>query len=101
MKAAIAVVSLAAVLFAGACNDVGKCPAVSEITPGAPCTGDNLECPFLLQTESLACDGTPVEGGLATSCVCTSGSWSCPSPISCEAGGGDDAAQESDGPGGG
>jgi hypothetical protein len=75
-----------------ACNDVGDCPGVAAITPGGSCSGDNLECPYTLETPSPACDGTVVEGGLATSCVCNSGTWSCPSPVSCEASTGDDGS---------
>lgn len=76
----------------GACNDVGDCPSASAITPGASCSGDSLECPYTLQSLSPACDGTTVDGGIATSCVCTKGSWVCPSPVSCPASGtGDDA----------
>jgi hypothetical protein len=68
-----------------ACNDVGNCPAPSAIVPGGSCSGDNLECPFTLETPSPACDGTTVEGGLPTSCTCQGGHWSCPSPVSCDA----------------
>ena len=78
-----------------ACNDVGDCPAPSTITPGGSCGGDNLECPYTLETPSPVCDGTHVEGGLATSCVCQKGSWSCPSPASCDASGGGDANDDS------
>jgi len=53
----------------GACNDVGTCPSPDAIVPGASCSGDSLECDYALQTLSPACDGTTVEGGLATSCV--------------------------------
>jgi hypothetical protein len=67
----------------GGCNDVGDCPSPDAITPGGACRGDNLECPFTLQTDPPACDGTSLEGGLATSCVCQNGTWSCPSPVSC------------------
>jgi hypothetical protein len=74
-----------------ACNDVGDCPAASSITPGASCSGDNLACPYTLATPSPACDGTTVDGGLETSCVCQNGTWSCPSPVSCDAATGDDA----------
>jgi hypothetical protein len=68
------------------CNNVGDCPASSAIEPGGSCSGDNLECPYTLETLSPACDGTSLEGGVATSCVCQSGSWSCPSAVSCEGG---------------
>jgi hypothetical protein len=93
--------ALAAVLGLGACNDVGDCPAASSITPGGSCSGDNLECPYTLDTPSPACDGTTVEGGLATSCVCTKATWACPAAVSCGAAPGDDAggADGSDGAG--
>ena len=87
-----AVVAVALLALEGACNKVGDCPASSDIKPGGSCEGDNLECPFTLQTPSLACDGTAVEGGLATSCICTNGAWVCPDPVSCEAGATDDGA---------
>jgi hypothetical protein len=77
-----------------ACNDVGDCPAASSIKPGASCSGDQLECPYTLDTPSPACDGTTVEGGLQTSCTCDNGTWSCPSPVSCDATTGEDASQQ-------
>ncbi|HLK39888.1 MAG TPA: hypothetical protein VKU41_24195 [Polyangiaceae bacterium] len=76
-----------------ACNDVGDCPSASAIQPGASCSGDNLECPYTLETPSPACDGTTVDGGLETSCVCQKGTWSCPSPVSCDAAIGGDAPE--------
>jgi hypothetical protein len=83
------VVTLAA-LVAGACNNVGDCPSASAITPGGSCSGDNLECPYTLQSPSMACDGTSIDGGIATSCVCSGGSWTCPSPYSCSSDAGED-----------
>jgi hypothetical protein len=77
------VVGAWAAILAGACNDVGTCPSADSITPGASCSGESLECAYTLQTPSPACDGTSVEGGIATSCVCTSGAWVCPSPVAC------------------
>ena len=71
----------------GACNDVGDCPVMSSITPGGACSGDSLECPYTLQTPSPSCDGTDVDGGLATSCICSGGSWACPAPVDCDGGG--------------
>lgn len=92
MKKIILAAVLAALgVVAGACNDVGDCP--STITPGGSCEGDNLSCPYVLQTPSVACDGTTVDGGVATSCVCQAGTWSCPSPF-CS---GDDAGTGDDG----
>jgi hypothetical protein len=85
-----------AVLFTAplaACNDVGDCQGQS-VKPGASCSGDQLECPYTLDTPSPACDGTTVEGGLQTSCTCQHGTWSCPSPVSCDATTGEDAASE-------
>jgi len=79
-----------------ACNDVGDCPASSQIKPGGACTGNQLECPYTLDTPSPACDGTTVEGGLQTSCTCVNGTWSCPSPVSCDATTGEDASQGGD-----
>jgi hypothetical protein len=84
--------ALLTTLAAGACNDVGTCPSPDSITPGAPCSGESLECAYTLQTPSPACDGTVVEGGIATSCVCTAGAWVCPDPVACAAPSGDDAA---------
>jgi hypothetical protein len=78
-----------------ACDDVGDCPASSQIKPGGSCSGDQLECPYTLQNApSPACDGTLVDGGLQTSCMCQRGTWSCPSPASC-----DGTASSSDGGG--
>jgi hypothetical protein len=81
----------------GACTDVGDCPAAAAVVPGGSCSGDSLECPYTLQSLSPACDGTTVEGGIATSCVCTQGTWVCPDTVSCpgpsagdDSGGGDD-----------
>jgi hypothetical protein len=79
-------VAIAAAGPTAGCNDVGDCPAATAIVPGGSCSGDNLECPFTLQSPSPACDGTMVQGGVATSCTCTAGTWSCPSPVSCEGG---------------
>jgi hypothetical protein len=83
--------------FQGACNNVGDCPAALFVTPGGTCTSDNLQCPYTLQTDSPACDGTTVDGGIATSCICTKGTWVCPSPVSCGGQGGvtDDGGAES------
>jgi hypothetical protein len=85
--------AIAAAPHAG-CNDVGDCPAATAIVPGGSCSGDNLECPFTLQTPDPACDGTMVQGGVQTSCVCTGGIWACPDPVSCGDGGptGDDGS---------
>jgi hypothetical protein len=84
-------VAIAVTAHAG-CNDVGDCPAATAIVPGGSCSGDNLQCPFTLQSPSPACDGTMVQGGVQTSCVCTDGTWNCPGPASCDEGGtsGDD-----------
>jgi hypothetical protein len=88
MKRILAFVFPTAILAVeGACNNVGDCPSASSVHPGGSCNGDYLECPYSLQTPSLACDGTAVEGGLDTSCICTKGTWACPSPVSCEDGG--------------
>lgn len=100
MKRLAFLLTCAALLAAplAACNDVGSCPAASQIKPGGSCSGDNLQCPYTLDTPSPACDGTAVEGGLLTSCTCANGTWSCPSPVSCDATTGDDASQQGDGP---
>ena len=74
-----------------ACNDLGDCQGQS-VKPGASCSGDQLECPYTLDTPSPACDGTIVEGGLQTSCTCQHGTWSCPSPVSCDAMSAEDAS---------
>jgi hypothetical protein len=95
MKRIAFVLAWAALLAAplAACNDVGDCPASSQIEPGGSCSGDQLECPYTLQNApSPACDGTMVDGGLQTSCTCTNGTWSCPS-VTCDASIGDDAGQ--------
>lgn len=96
MKRLAFVLACAALLAAplAACNDVGDCPASSQIKPGGSCSGDQLECPYTLQNApSPACDGTTVEGGLQTSCTCTNGTWSCPS-VSCDASTSEDASPD-------
>jgi hypothetical protein len=105
------ILALAAVLAValGACTDVGDCPAAAVVVPGGSCSGDSLQCPYTLQSLSPACDGTTVEGGIATSCVCTSGAWVCPDTVSCPGpaagddtgGGGDDGGGSSGDDGGG
>jgi hypothetical protein len=90
------VLAVVAAAATGACNDVGTCPSPDSITPGGSCSGDSLECAYTLQTPSPACDGTDVEGGLATSCVCTKGSWVCPSAVVCPSAG-DDGSMGGDG----
>src|ERR1039458_3846031 len=87
---AVGALAVGVVGVEGACNNVGDCPSASSIKPGGSCSGNYLECSYTLQTPSQACDGTSVEGGLATSCICTEGTWVCPDPVSCEAGGTDD-----------
>jgi hypothetical protein len=84
---------VASLLACFACNDVGDCPAPEAIIPGASCSGDALECPYNLASPSAACDGTSVDGGVATSCVCMSGNWVCPTPVTCM-GAGADAADD-------
>jgi hypothetical protein len=83
----------ATALSLSACNDVGDCPAPSEIVPGGSCSGDSLSCPYVLESLDPACNGTMVDGGIETSCVCTQGSWSCPQPVICS-GAGDDGPGE-------
>jgi hypothetical protein len=89
----------------GACNSgTGDCPAKQTIQPGAPCSDDNLQCAYDLPTPSPACDGTSTV--IPSSCICTSGAWSCPSAISCgdgggSEGGGDDGSAEAGDDGGG
>ena len=99
MSKRIFVGAFALALVALGCNDIGTCPSPDSITPGGSCSGDSLECPYTLQTASPACDGTTVEGGLASSCVCTNGTWACPSPVSCGGAGatGDDGTTGDDG----
>jgi hypothetical protein len=80
----------AIVAVVAACNNVGSCP--SSITPGASCSGDNLECPYTIQSSSATCSSIAVNGAVATSCTCLSGIWQCPSCA--DDGGGDDGAGE-------
>src|ERR1019366_9734902 len=101
MKRAIFAAWAVMAVVLGACNDVGTCPSASAVTPGGSCSGDSLECPYTLQSLSPACDGTTVEGGIATSCVCTKGSWVCPATVSCPApASGDDSGAGDDSSGG-
>ncbi len=83
----------------GGCNDVGSCPAPETIMPGGTCSGDSLECAYNLPSPSPACDGTNTT--IPTACTCTKGTWSCPSPIDCEGGTGDDGGGDDGGGGGG
>ncbi len=99
MRHAIFAAMAAAAVALGACNDVGSCPAAADVTPGGSCSGESLQCPYTVQSLSPACDGTMAEGGLQTSCVCTSGSWVCPSPVSCGSTG-DDGGDDTGGDGG-
>jgi hypothetical protein len=88
------VVAAAALLAtAGACNTgLGDCPAKASIQPGGSCNDDLLQCPYDLMTPSFACDGTSTV--INTSCTCTKGTWSCPSPAACDGSAmGADAAQ--------
>jgi hypothetical protein len=74
MRAVIAAVAIviSAAISAGGCNNPGTCPAASQVVQGGSCSGDNLQCPYTLQSGTDA-------GGLATSCVCQDGTWACPS----------------------
>jgi hypothetical protein len=76
-------------LVVAACNNVGTCP--TTITPGGSCNGDNLECPYTIQTTSSACSSLEVDGAVATSCTCNDGVWQCPSCT------GDDGGEEAGG----
>jgi hypothetical protein len=79
----------------GACNTgLGDCPAKETIQPGGSCSDNLLQCPYDLMTASFACDGTSTV--INTSCTCTKGTWSCPSPAACDGG-----AMGADGSGGG
>lgn len=92
VPAAALAVSLLA--LQGACNNVGDCPATSAIVPGGACKGTHLECPYTLQTPTPGCDGTNVDGGIATSCICTDDVWVCPAPVSCDTDAGTDAGDD-------
>lgn len=91
----------AVALVIAACNNVGSCP--SSITPGASCSGDNLECPYTIEPAAGACSSIAADGALATSCTCSGGVWSCPSCGGADAGdaeaedAGGDATMESGG----
>jgi hypothetical protein len=76
-------------LVLAACNNVGSCP--STITPGGSCNGDNLECPYTIQTTSSMCSSLEVDGAVATSCICNDGVWQCPACT------GDDGGEEAGG----
>ena len=74
-------------------DNVGSCP--STITPGASCSGDNLECPYTIESSAGACSSIAVDGAVATSCTCSGGVWSCPSCGGADAG--DAEAEEAGG----
>jgi hypothetical protein len=78
----IVCVTLGAVVAAG-CNSVGDCPS-APITAGGSCSTENLQCAYTLPASDDA--GTP------TSCICTMGTWACPSAPSGDDGGGDASA---------
>jgi hypothetical protein len=85
----------------GACNSgTGDCPQKQSIQPGAPCSDDNLQCAYDLDTPSPACDGTTTT--IASSCTCTKGTWSCPSAVDCGGDGsvGNDGSANDGGPDG-
>lgn len=84
---------VAIALVVAACNNVGSCP--STITPGSSCSGDNLECPYTIESSAGACSSIAVDGAVATSCTCSGGVWSCPSCGGADAG--DAEAEEAGG----
>jgi hypothetical protein len=85
--------AFAAFVVLGACNDgTGNCPGTGTIVPGAACDDDTLQCPFVLATPSPACDGTSAI--IPSSCTCTSGTWSCPSPVQCSSDAGADSSAD-------
>ncbi len=97
VTAAVALVATTLVVAAG-CNNPGNCPAATQVVPGGSCSGDNLQCPY-----TLAPAGAAADAGVATSCVCTGGKWSCPSSGdggddgSAADGGGDDGSPDAAG----
>ena len=97
-RVAAAVALLVAALAAsGGCNEVGDCPAEGAITPGGSCANSGLQCAYELETPSPACDGTTTT--IASSCLCTSGTWACPAPLSCGEDGGSAGEDGSASPG--
>ena len=81
---------IAYVLVVTACNAVGDCPAKASVTPGGPCSTDQLQCPYDLTTPGPTCNGSS-SLGIASSCICTGGAWSCSAGF-CD--GGADAAAD-------
>jgi hypothetical protein len=80
----IVCVTLGAVVAAG-CNSVGDCPS-APVTAGGSCSTENLQCAYTLPASDDA--GTP------TSCICTMGTWACPSAPSGDDAGGDASAMD-------
>ncbi len=66
-------------IMSTACSDLGSECAKAQVSPSASCGNDKLQCPFTLDQPN--CDGTSTS--VSTSCVCTGGSWVCPSPVAC------------------
>jgi len=64
-----------------ACNEMDDCPAAAAVVPDAACSSNSLQCAYSFQSLSVACDGTSTT--YMSSCTCTSGTWACPSAVSC------------------
>ncbi len=77
---AVGVLSL---IVSVACSSPGEQCAKATVAADGPCTEETLQCPFSI--DQPVCDGSGTTSALATSCVCTSGKWACPSPVDCPA----------------
>ena len=93
-RLALLVLLVAAAISAAtfACNVQTDCPA-GTITPGGSCSNNQLQCPYDLTTPPSTCSGPATV--IATTCVCTSGTWQCPGPFECD-GGAEDASSAED-----
>ncbi len=71
-------------IVSAACSDLASDCAKANVAPNASCGNDHLQCPYNLDQPN--CDGTSTT--VSTSCVCTNGAWTCPSPVACADDGG-------------
>lgn len=86
VKAAAAALAIALSLAACQADRIGDCPAKATLSNGAACSDEGLQCPYdITQT---ACDGTT--STVSSSCLCQSGTWSCPDSWQCAVDAGDD-----------
>lgn len=67
----------AAALGHAGCTGNATCPGHRQMLDGSACNGADLQCEY--ENPVYACDGTI--DIVASSCTCSGGKWSCPSPV--------------------